>query len=200
MQQPRSRLEEPARYYSFVTGLPALMGDLLIVAGDDALCAVRFAGEGMGAADGLVGFDVATRADVSGWQRRDDHPLLLQTAQQLRQYFAGTRREFALPLAPAGTPFQRVVWDALLRVPYGQTASYGDMARTIGRPTAFRAVGLANGQNPIAIIVPCHRVIGSSGGLTGYGGGLPRKVLLLELERRHAPQTRAQAGGELSLF
>lgn len=102
--------------------------------------------------------------------------------EQLTEYFAGTRTEFDLELAPKGTPFQQRVWAALREVRYGETTTYGELAATIGRPTASRAVGHANGHNPISIIVPCHRVIGVSGSLTGYGGGLPRKRFLLALE------------------
>ena len=101
---------------------------------------------------------------------------------QLGEYFAGSRTEFDLPLALHGTPFQREVWEALREIPYGETVGYGELAGAIGRPGAARAVGLANGQNPIAVIVPCHRVIGANGSLTGYGGGMERKRLLLELE------------------
>ncbi len=118
----------------------------------------------------------------------DDAPLR-QAAEQLGEYFAGERRAFELPLRPAGTAFQQAVWSALLDVPYGQTASYGELARRIGRPAAVRAVGLANGRNPISIVVPCHRIVGSSGALTGYGGGLERKRQLLDLERGAAVLT-----------
>jgi len=107
-----------------------------------------------------------------------------EAADQLAAYFDGTLTEFDLPLAPGGTPFQRTVWAALQRIPYGETVTYGELAARIGRPTAARAVGLANGRNPISIVVPCHRVIGSSGGLTGYGGGLDRKRQLLDFESR----------------
>jgi methylated-DNA-[protein]-cysteine S-methyltransferase len=102
--------------------------------------------------------------------------------RQLDEYFAGRRTAFDLPLVMEGTPFQRRVWSALREIPYGETISYGELARRIGRPSAARAVGLANGSNPIAVIVPCHRVIGANGTLTGYGGGIERKRLLLELE------------------
>ncbi|CAM4272530.1 methylated-DNA--protein-cysteine methyltransferase [Nocardiopsis rhodophaea] len=105
------------------------------------------------------------------------------TIDQLDAYFAGDLREFDLPLAPSGTEFQLRVWRELTTIPYGHTASYGDIAEALGRPTASRAVGMANGRNPISIIVPCHRVIGANGALTGYGGGLPRKRHLLRLER-----------------
>ncbi len=103
-------------------------------------------------------------------------------AAQLSAYFDGRLTEFDLPLAPSGTEFQRRVWAALQQIPYGQTWSYGDLARKIGSPAASRAVGLANGKNPIALVIPCHRVIGSDGSLTGYGGGLDRKRFLLALE------------------
>lgn len=112
---------------------------------------------------------------------RDDAPLR-DARRQLEEYFAGERREFSLALDAAGTEFQRSVWRALRAIPYGETASYGDIARRIGNPRAVRAVGLANGRNPISIIVPCHRVIGANGTLTGYGGGLERKRFLLALE------------------
>jgi methylated-DNA-[protein]-cysteine S-methyltransferase len=109
-----------------------------------------------------------------------------EAVRQLDAYFAGTLRQFDLSLAPAGTPFQQRVWQALREIPYGETVSYGELARRIGRPSAVRAVGAANGQNPLAIVIPCHRVIGSDGRLVGYGGGLPAKSALLELERRVA--------------
>jgi methylated-DNA-[protein]-cysteine S-methyltransferase len=103
--------------------------------------------------------------------------------RQLAEYFAGARTVFDVPLALEGTPFQRAVWSALGEIPYGQTISYGELARRIGRPSAVRAVGLANGRNPVGVIVPCHRVVGADGALTGYGGGIERKRFLLELER-----------------
>ena len=109
-------------------------------------------------------------------------PLLERAERQLAEYFAGTRREFDLPLNPAGTPFQKAVWEALTEIPYGQTCSYGDIARAVGRGKAFRAVGMANHHNPISIIIPCHRVIGADGSLTGYGGGADKKKFLLRLE------------------
>jgi methylated-DNA-[protein]-cysteine S-methyltransferase len=113
----------------------------------------------------------------------DSGDLLTETTRQLGDYFAGRRTEFSLPLGLAGTPFQRRVWAALQEIPYGETISYGELAQQIGRPTAARAVGLANGRNPISIVVPCHRVVGSDGSLTGYGGGLERKQHLLAFER-----------------
>ena len=109
-------------------------------------------------------------------------PLLDHAAAQLREYFAGSRQEFDLPLAPAGTEFQLACWQALAEIPYGETRSYGEQARRIGRPDRARAVGAANGANPIAIILPCHRVIGADGSLVGFGGGLETKRRLLDLE------------------
>jgi methylated-DNA-[protein]-cysteine S-methyltransferase len=111
-------------------------------------------------------------------------PLLEKTTRQLSEYFAGSRREFTLPLLLKGTPFQRRVWEALQTIPYGETCSYGELAKAIGSPKSCRAVGGANHRNPISIIVPCHRVVGASGSLTGYGGGLENKRFLLDLERR----------------
>ena len=109
-------------------------------------------------------------------------PLLLEACRQLREYFAGERKAFALPLAPAGTEFQKKVWAALRDIPWGETRSYGDIARAIGKPTACRAVGMANGRNPLPVFIPCHRVIGTNGSITGYSGGLEKKRFLLRLE------------------
>ena len=108
--------------------------------------------------------------------------VLVETERQLNEYFAGKRREFSLPLDMRGTRFQKNVWDALLAIPFGETRSYGELAKKLGNPTASRAVGAANGRNPISIVVPCHRVIGASGKLTGFAGGLDVKARLLELE------------------
>jgi methylated-DNA-[protein]-cysteine S-methyltransferase len=115
-----------------------------------------------------------------------DAEALRAAEEQLESYFAGELTEFDLALAPRGSAFQLGVWRALLEIPYGETASYGEIAAAVGRPDAVRAVGTTNGRNPIALIVPCHRVIGADGTLVGYGGGLPRKRLLLELEAAHA--------------
>ena len=118
----------------------------------------------------------------SAWQ--EDASALAEVARQLKAYFAGELENFDLSLSPHGTPFQQRVWSELQKIPYGKTISYGELARRIGNPKASRAVGLANGSNPISIVIPCHRVIGSNGKLTGYGGGLPIKEKLLALERR----------------
>jgi len=115
---------------------------------------------------------------------REDSAPLQEPIRQLRAYFGGELEAFDLPLAPQGTPFQQKVWKLLCDIPYGETISYGELARRVGNPKASRAVGLANGSNPIPIVIPCHRVIGSNGKLTGYGGGLPIKEKLLALERR----------------
>jgi len=149
-------------HYSLLT-YPA--GELALIAGSGGLEQIRF--------------DAAIPPDAL---RCDDHPVLRETARQLRAYFSGGLREFDLPLSLKGTPFQLRVWTALQDIPYGQTRSYGEQARAIGMPAAVRAVGAANGANPIPIVVPCHRVIGASGKLTGFGGGLPLKRWLLSLE------------------
>jgi methylated-DNA-[protein]-cysteine S-methyltransferase len=127
---------------------------------------------------------------------RDDSAVA-HVARQLHEYGAGTRRDFDLVLAPEGSPFQQTVWKALCEIPYGETESYGHLADRIGHPGKARAVGAANGANPIALIVPCHRVIGADGSLTGYGGGLPLKKRMLEFERAYLGK---RAGAQLSLF
>lgn len=128
-----------------------------------------------------VWFDGAPPAVESGAAHRDP-ALFRAAADQLEAYFAGERHEFDLTLAPSGTPFQLSVWRGLLEIPYGETCTYGQLAARLGSPGASRAVGLANGRNPLAIIVPCHRVIGADGTLTGYAGGMDRKRVLLDLE------------------
>ncbi len=143
------------------------IGDLLLVANERGLSQISFEGRGSPEAD---------------W--REDEKSLGEVTRQLRAYFAGELEKFELELAPEGTQFQQRVWSDLLKIPYGETISYGELARRIGNPNASRAVGLANGSNPIPIIIPCHRVIGSNGKLTGYGGGLPIKEKLLALEKR----------------
>lgn len=132
----------------------------------------------------LTGLFMRTQNISTAKWKRDD-AALKPARQQLNAYFAGELKDFDLPMRGTGTAFQETVWRALCDIPYGETISYGELARRIGQPTAARAVGLANGQNPISIIVPCHRVIGANGTLTGYGGGLPRKKWLLAHEARH---------------
>jgi len=123
------------------------------------------------------------------WVEKKDIPPLKLAVEQLKSYFAGLLSEFDLPIAFRGTAFQNKVWKELTRIPFGKTISYGELARRVGNPKASRAVGLANGKNPLAIVVPCHRVIGANGTLTGYGGGLDRKQKLLELEQHAAIET-----------
>ncbi len=153
------------------TTVDSPIGPLTLVADDGVLC----------------GLHMDTGAPVDGGE--PDHRGFDAATEQLGEYFSGQRLTFDLPLAPAGTPWQLRVWGALRRIPYGETRSYGWIAGEVGRPGAARAVGLANGRNPIAVIVPCHRVIGADGSLTGFGGGLPRKRHLLDLEARVAGTT-----------
>ena len=122
------------------------------------------------------------RIDFGDTGGRDRTPLLESAARQLEEYFDGRRRDFTLPLRPAGTAFQCEVWNALRAIPYGQTRSYGQIAEAVGRPAAARAVGMANHRNPLPIVIPCHRVIGASGALTGYAGGVEVKEALLRIE------------------
>ena len=155
-------------YYTYAT---SPIGQLLLAGSADALQVI-----------GFPHGDKARRADI-GWERYDEP--FKKTARQLNEYFAGDRQEFELDLAPDGTTFQVEVLEALRGIPYGETCTYGDIAAVVGRPTAVRAVGNANGRNPLPIIIPCHRVIGSDGGLTGFGGGIEAKRYLLELEQRY---------------
>lgn len=150
----------------YETTMQSPVGELLIAATDEGLVRIHFLGK-----------DEPAPTNIAS-----DHPVLLQAVAQLGEYFQGKRRTFDLPLAPTGTEFQLAAWRALEGIPFGETRSYGEQAKAIGRPKAVRAIGLANGKNPIAIVVPCHRVIGASGTLTGYGGGLDRKRALLEHE------------------
>ncbi|MCQ6551715.1 methylated-DNA--[protein]-cysteine S-methyltransferase [Streptomyces sp. C10-9-1] len=152
------------------TVLDSPFGPLTLVATDGVLSGLYMTGQRHRPAEETFG-------------ERGGAPAFDEAARQLGAYFAGERTAFDLPLHLAGTPFQRRVWECLLRIPYGETRSYGELAGELGGKGASRAVGLANGRNPIGIIVPCHRVVGSSGGLTGYGGGLDRKRRLLALER-----------------
>jgi O-6-methylguanine DNA methyltransferase len=126
--------------------------------------------------------DLRSEKEKKGFKFEESPPLLQSYVSELEEYFAGKRREFTFPLDPRGTDFQQACWRALLAIPYGETRTYADIARAVGKPNAFRAVGMANNRNPIAIVVPCHRVIASDGTLCGYGGGLDVKRQLLELE------------------
>lgn len=153
----------------FHVSQPSPVGPLLLAASDAGLC--------------RIGFDEERhppRRDAR-W-REGRHPLIELAARQLDEYFAGSRREFDLLLDPGGTPFQRRVWQALANIRFGQTLSYAELAARIESPRAVRAVGAANGRNPLPIVLPCHRVIGADGSLTGFGGGLPTKRFLLEHE------------------
>jgi len=151
--------------------IPSPVGKLKLIASDKGLVAILWEN------------DNPKRVRVGVLIENPDHPILLETERQLQEYFGGRRKSFSLKLDLKGTKFQNDVWQALLGIPFGETRSYGQLARQLGNPRATRAVGAANGRNPISIVVPCHRVIGSSGKLTGFAGGLETKAHLLELER-----------------
>ncbi len=157
------------------------IGTLLIAGDDVALHRIAFPQHGRAA------------KPEPEWQESQRGPVA-EAARQLREYFAGMRAEFDLPLAPAGTAFQRRVWRQLQEIPYGETISYGELARRVGNPKASRAVGSANGANPLPIVIPCHRVIAGDGTLGGFGGGLTTKQMLLALEVRASVGNRAVAG------
>ena len=159
----------------FQTHTSSPLGDVLLAATEQGLAGVWFV------------HGQLHMPDSSSWSADEAHPTLMAAKQQLHDYFAGQRQSFDLPIQPAwGTPFQRAVWQALQRIPFGRTSTYGDIARDIGKPKAVRAVGAAIGRNPHSIIVPCHRVMGANGSLTGFAGGLPRKQFLLAHESTHA--------------
>jgi methylated-DNA-[protein]-cysteine S-methyltransferase len=168
-QQPRVRSNESSTEM-FTTTMPSPVGDLLLVSDGTSLTGLFMAGE-----KNIAGMPSDLVVD-------DTVPVFAETKHQLAEYFAGNRNDFDVPLSSAGTEFQRTVWAELQRIPFGVTISYGELAKRIDNPAAVRAVGLANGKNPISIIVPCHRVIGANGSLTGYGGGLPAKEWLLRHE------------------
>jgi methylated-DNA-[protein]-cysteine S-methyltransferase len=155
--------------------IPSPIGQLTLVAEDGSLTGLYMDVQAHRPADGAFGAQGDPAAEP-----------FASAAQQLAAYFAGQLTAFDLPLAPTGTEFQRRVWTALQAIPYGQTWCYGQLAEKIGSPSAARAVGLANGRNPIALVIPCHRVIGADGSLTGYGGGLDRKRFLIDLEETAA--------------
>ena len=153
------------------TRVQSPVGALTLVASDDGLAAILWEN------------DRPHRVRLDIGVEEPGHPVLVETKRQLIEYFAGRRQQFALALDMTGTPFQRKVWDALLTIPFGETRSYAEVARQIGRPRAVRAVGAANGRNPVSIVAPCHRVIGSTGALTGFAAGLDVKARLLALQR-----------------
>lgn len=157
--------------YKFKT-IPSPVGALTLVASDAGLTAILWENDRPG------------RVKLGDLEEASDHPVLAEAERQLQGYFAGERERFDVPLDFRGTDFQKSVWAALLTIPFGETRSYGEIARQIGRPSASRAVGAANGRNPISIIAPCHRVIGTDGALTGFAGGLAAKETLLGMERR----------------
>lgn len=157
------------------TEMASPLGPLLLTAEDGQLTGVHFPGQK---------HDRPVQPD---WQRADNEPALARARGQLAEYFTGRRTSFDLPLALAGTPFQQAVWRALLAVPFGATSTYGAIAQAVGRPSAVRAVGAAVGANPIGIVVPCHRIVGRDGSLTGYAAGIERKARLLALEHRQSP-------------
>lgn len=156
--------------------IPSPVGQLILVARDTKLAAILWENERL------------NRVRLGPLEEDSQHPVLKETERQLMEYFAGQRRRFDLALDFAGTDFQVRVWQALLTIPFGETRSYRDIAIQIGQPTAVRAVGAANGRNPISIIAPCHRVIGTSGSLTGFAGGLAAKQFLLSLEGQQTLQ------------
>ena len=156
------------------TMIDSPVGPLGLVAHEDALIAVLWPEE----REGRVRFDSKPEAATR-------HPILDQAEQQLNEYFAGERRTFELPLDPHGTEFQRQVWWSLTEIPYGETSTYGKQAANIGRPRAVRAVGSANGRNPLSIVLPCHRIVGADGKLTGFAGGVETKRWLLDHEATH---------------
>ncbi len=162
------------------TTMPSPVGELTLVAADEALCAILWENDRPG------------RVKLGRLQRNDNLPVLQRTRQQLQEYFSGMRDDFDLKLDMKGTPFQKKVWNLLLAIPFGETRSYGQIAALAGNPAASRAVGAAVGRNPISIVTPCHRVVGSSGKLTGFAGGLDAKRELLALEARQ-PQATLRA-------
>lgn len=148
------------------------VGPLLLAGDDTALRVIGFPKDGK------------PQKPEAGWVESTARGVLAEAVKQLREYFVGQRTEFDLPLVPEGTPFQRSVWKCLSEIPYGETISYAELAKRVGNPKAARAVGSANGKNPLPIVIPCHRVIAADGTLGGFGGGLPTKMKLLGLERR----------------
>lgn len=170
MSKPGGKDQKAQKIYVYKI-MKSPVGDLKLVASDKGLAAILWENDS----------PKRVRLSIAGEDRR--HAVLVETERQLAEYFSGTRKAFTVPLDFNGTDFQKSVWQALLEIPFGQTRSYGEIAKSLGNAKAMRAVGAANGKNPISIIAPCHRVIGSTGQLTGFAGGLEVKARLLELER-----------------
>ena len=167
----------PGQRHSVATSLATPLGPMLAIASDEGLSLLEFTDR-----RAIEGQLQRLERHVSGSFARGEHPLLDQLEVELAEYFAGARQRFEVPLHLAGSPFQEAVWQGLLQIPYGETRSYAQLAAAIGRPSSSRAVGRANGDNRLAIVVPCHRVVRADGHLSGYAGGVGRKQALLELE------------------
>ena len=182
MKQTKTRETNSINSYSIIK---SPINEIMLVADDSALIGVYFVGR-----DHLP-------ATSKQWKHNAQHPVLQQAARQLQEYFAGKRTEFSLPLRLAGTDFQQSVWREIALLPYGETISYSELAKRAGAPRAIRAAGTATGRNPVAIIIPCHRVVGKNGTLGGFGGGLERKRHLLGLEHPPAkPLKKRKAAGK----
>ena len=170
-KEPKATRLNGSNYYASVN---SPVGELTLVADATALTGLYFAG-----------YEHAPTVSRE-WTMQPQHPVLRQAAKQLEEYFSGERTTFSLPLRLAGTDFQEKVWGSIARIPYGETISYAELAKRAGAPQAIRAAGTTTGRNPVSIIIPCHRVMGKSGGLCGFAGGLERKRFLLALERTEA--------------
>ncbi|MGX9417541.1 methylated-DNA--[protein]-cysteine S-methyltransferase [Vibrio sp. WJH972] len=153
---------------TYFTTMPSQLGEVVIQTTDKGVSGIWF--------------DTHTTMPDALGKRADEHPILTQAVRQLSEYFNQDRRAFDLPIDTKGTPFQQEVWQALAQIPFGETCSYKQIAQAIGKPKAVRAVGAANGKNPVSVVIPCHRVVGANGKLTGYAGGIERKEALLKLE------------------
>jgi methylated-DNA-[protein]-cysteine S-methyltransferase len=170
MEPAMAKIDQTTQKRHVYKRVPSPVGRLTLVATDDGLAAILWEN------------DRPRRVRVNLDVEENGHPVLVQTERQLEEYFAGQRKRFGLTLDLSGTPFQRDVWNALLTIPFGETRSYAQIAQQIGKPTAVRAVGAANGRNPVSIVAPCHRVVGHTGELTGFAGGLDVKAHLLAME------------------
>jgi methylated-DNA-[protein]-cysteine S-methyltransferase len=170
----KAKAAMPMRAVALTRRMTTLLGEIVLVANaqGDALQGIYFVRQ------------KHFPDDTATWREAQQTPLLETAEAQLHEYFAGARTTFELPLAPVGTPFQRRVWQAIAEVPFGATIAYAELARRIGMASAVRAAAAATGRNPLTVVIPCHRIVGSDGGMTGYAGGLERKRALLDLERR----------------